>query len=150
MTCSLFPPALSSAVCSQGWKATVVKQLDALVSSCVVLPCSFSHPKEKLPTSRLRGKWHLPNQREELIYYDEPTKVQDNYKGRTRLLGRLGDGNCTLEITGLKDHDNGPFCFRIEFARTEGDTSTPDKFSFEEDCVTLNMLCKSTETFLHL
>ncbi|XP_061677254.1 uncharacterized protein LOC133501473 [Syngnathoides biaculeatus] len=49
-------------------------------------------------------------------------------------------GNCSLEITQVKDYDNGPFCFRVELARTEDDASTPDKFSFAEDCVALTML----------
>ncbi|KAG7242184.1 hypothetical protein INR49_024230, partial [Caranx melampygus] len=41
------------------WTANVVKDLDALETSCIVIPCSFTHPKEKLPSSRLRGIWHL-------------------------------------------------------------------------------------------
>ncbi|GLD63514.1 myeloid cell surface antigen CD33-like isoform X1 [Lates japonicus] len=56
------------------------------------------------------------------------------------MLGDLGQNNCTLEIAEIKNHDNGPFCFRIELARTETDTETKDKFSFVEDCVGLNML----------
>ncbi len=125
---------------TEEWKATVVKNLDALVTSCVVVPCSFSHPKESLPTSRLRGIWHRSKERDQLIYYDDKTRVLENFRGRTRLLGHLGQSNCTLEITEIKDHDNGPFCFRIELARTETDTSTPDKFSFVEDCAELRML----------
>lgn len=128
---------------SEEWKATVVKSLDALVTSCVVVPCSFTHPKENLPSSRLRGIWHRSNNKNELIYYEDQTRVLENFRGRTRLLGKLGQNNCTLEMTEIKNHDNGPFCFRIELARTETDTSTKDKFSFVEDCVALNMLGKS-------
>lgn len=134
---------------SEEWKASVVNQMDALVSSCVVVPCSFSHPKGNVPTSRLRGKWHRNRDKEQLIFSDDPTTVLENFRGRTRLLGELGQGNCTLEMTSVKDHDNGPFCFRIELAQKETDTNTKDKFSFVEECVTLNMLCKSTITFLH-
>ncbi|XP_072769102.1 myelin-associated glycoprotein isoform X4 [Nerophis lumbriciformis] len=122
------------------WKASVVQNIDALVSSCVVLPCSFSHPKEPLPTSRLRGIWHRENQKDQRIYHKDNTMVLENFRDRTRLLGQLGQGNCSLEITPIQDYDNGPFCFRIELARTEDDAPTPDKFSFQEDCVTLKML----------
>uniref|UniRef100_A0A673AIU9 Si:ch73-380l3.2 n=1 Tax=Sphaeramia orbicularis TaxID=375764 RepID=A0A673AIU9_9TELE len=128
------------AVCTDGWKVSVVESLDALVSSCVVLPCTFSHPHENLPTSKLRGKWHVTSDRDQLIYYEDSTRVLENFRGRTKLLGKLGDGNCTLEMIEVKEHDSGPFCFRIEIARTPTDTSTPDKFSFVKNCVTLNMI----------
>nr|XP_061789574.1 myelin-associated glycoprotein-like [Nerophis lumbriciformis] len=122
------------------WKASVVKSVDALVTSCVVLPCSFSHPKETLPSSRLRGIWHHKTQRNQRVYHQDETTVLANFRGRTRLLGHLGQGNCSLEVTEIKDYDNGPFCFRIELAPTEGDMDSPDKFSFVEDCVELKML----------
>ncbi|XP_070822473.1 sialic acid-binding Ig-like lectin 12 [Chaetodon trifascialis] len=140
MILCLLVAALSSPVFSEEWKASVIKNLEALVSSCVVVPCSFSHPKEKLPSSRLRGIWHLSgiDRRDQRIYYEDSTQVLENFRGRTRLLGHLGQNNCTLEITELKDHDNGPFCFRIELAGI--DTSAADKFSFVESCVTLTML----------
>ncbi|XP_034731333.1 myelin-associated glycoprotein-like [Etheostoma cragini] len=132
--------AVISPVFTEDWRANVVKNLDALVTSCVVVPCSFSHPKENLPSSRLRGIWHFSTDKSKRIYYQDITQVLENFRGRTRLLGHLGQDNCTLEITDIKDHDNGPFCFRIELARTETDTSTVDKFSFVESCVTLRML----------
>ncbi|KAI4812054.1 hypothetical protein KUCAC02_014910 [Chaenocephalus aceratus] len=44
-----------------------------------------------------------------------------------------------LEMSKIKDHDNGPFCFRIELAQRTV-TSSPEKFSFLEDCVELKML----------
>nr|XP_057940963.1 uncharacterized protein LOC131137261 isoform X2 [Doryrhamphus excisus] len=122
------------------WTATVVRNIDALVSSCVVLPCSFSHPKEQLPTSRLRGIWHRLSQQDQRFFHFDRTKILEGFQDRTQLLGQLGEGNCSLEITQIKDSDNGPFCFRLELARTEDDKDTPDKFSFKEDCVTLKML----------
>lgn len=136
--------ALSSPALSEEWKATVVQNLEALVSSCVVVPCSFSHPKENLPSSRLRGIWHRSKKWDERIYYYDNTKVLDNFRGRTRMLGYLGQNNCTLEITDIKDHDNGPFCFRIELARTEADQPTKDMFSFVESCFELTMLRMSS------
>nr|XP_033497342.1 myeloid cell surface antigen CD33 [Epinephelus lanceolatus] len=139
MICLLLA-ALSSPVFAEEWKANVVKSLDTLVSSCVVVPCSFTHPKGNLPTSRLRGIWHRSNDRNERIYYEDQTQVLENFRGRTRLLGHLGQSNCTLEMMDVKDHDNGPFCFRIELAEKETDTKTPDKFSFVEDCVEFRML----------
>ncbi|KAK7926298.1 hypothetical protein WMY93_008608 [Mugilogobius chulae] len=139
---------LSAPVCGEEWKAKVVKEMDALVGSCVVVPCSFSHPKEYLSTSRLRGKWHRTKEKEQLIYYEDQTRVLESFRSRTRLLGELGKGNCSLEMIEIKDHDNGPFCFRIELARTEGDVDTIDKFSFVEDCVTLRMMSEPLDPSL--
>ncbi|XP_054639223.1 myelin-associated glycoprotein [Dunckerocampus dactyliophorus] len=142
--------AASGGAVSSKWTASVVGKIDALVSSCVVLPCSFSHPKEQLPTSRLRGIWHRPGQGDQRFYHQDRTKILENFRDRTQLLGHLGQGNCSLEITQIKDSDNGPFCFRIELARTEDDTDTPDKFSFDKDCVTLKMLSEPPKpTLIH-
>ncbi|XP_059194485.1 myeloid cell surface antigen CD33-like [Centropristis striata] len=132
----LFLAALSSPVVTAEWKADVIKQLEALVTSCVVVPCSFSHPGGPLPTSRLRGIWHLRSGKDQLIYHEDQTLILENFRGRTKLLGHLGQSNCTLEITKVRDHDNGPFCFRIELTNA----AASDKFSFVEDCVDLKML----------
>ncbi|KAM6935159.1 myeloid cell surface antigen CD33 [Lycodopsis pacificus] len=140
MILCLLLAAISSPVLTGEWKANVVKDLDVLVTSCVVVPCSFTHPNEKLPSSRLRGIWHRSTFRDQSIYREDQTQILENFRGRTRLLGHLGQNNCTLEMIDMKDHDNGPFCFRIELARTEADLSTIDKFSFVEDCVTFRML----------
>ncbi|XP_074539100.1 myelin-associated glycoprotein-like [Halichoeres trimaculatus] len=138
MMVGLLLGAICSPVLTQNWKANVVKSLEALVSSCVVIPCSFTHPEESLSTSRLRGIWHISSDRNRRIYYEDNTGVIESFRDRTKLLGHLGQGNCTLEITNVKDHDNGPFCFRVEQAPTAG--GTQEKFSFVEDCAVLKML----------
>ncbi|XP_040923900.1 myeloid cell surface antigen CD33 [Betta splendens] len=137
MILSLLLAGVFSPAFAEVWKATVVEKLDALVSSCVVFPCTFTTPKD-LPSSKLRGIWHFGKNKEDRIYHEDRTRIMENYRGRTQLLGRLGEKNCTLEMTEVKDHDNGPFCFRIELA--EKDQPTKEMFSFVEDCVTLNML----------
>jgi len=73
-----------------------------------------------------------------MIYNIDNTKVLDSFKDKTKLVGDLDRGNCTLEITGVKDYDTGPFCFRIELVKT---AETKDKFSFVERCVNFKMQC---------
>ncbi|TMS10488.1 Myelin-associated glycoprotein [Larimichthys crocea] len=136
--------AISSLVFGGEWTASVVKDLDALVSSCVVIPCSFTHPNEKQPTSKIRAIWHLKSDMNQRIYFEDQTQVLDSFKGRTKLLGQLGQNNCTLEITDIRDHDNGPFCFRVELV----DAPPKEKFSFIEDCVRLNMLSDAPKPVL--
>ncbi|KAK2910387.1 myelin-associated glycoprotein [Channa argus] len=127
-----------SPVFTEQWKASLVNSLDALVTSCVVLPCTFTQPKDNLPTSRLRGIWHLKTGKDQIVYQEDMTRILENFRGRTKLLGQLGQKNCSLEMIDIKDHDNGPFCFRIELV--ENANPTVNKFSFVEDCVSLKML----------
>lgn len=136
--------AICSSASSDEWKATVVKSIDALVGSCVVVPCSFSHTGGNLPSSRLRAMWHYkgktPDTKGNNIFHSDATLIKDNFKGRTQILGDLGQNNCTLEIIQIRNHDNGPFCFRAELVLTENNDPTKDMISFVEDCVELNML----------
>uniref|UniRef100_A0A3Q3BHU0 Myelin-associated glycoprotein-like n=1 Tax=Kryptolebias marmoratus TaxID=37003 RepID=A0A3Q3BHU0_KRYMA len=137
---SLLLADVCSLVFCEEWKAKVVNNLEALVDSCVVVPCSFSHPRGTLPTSRLRGIWHHKSNKNQIIYHSDDSKIKDSFKERTKLLGALGQSNCTLEIMPVKDHDNGPFCFRIELVKTDNNDPTTDMFSFVEDCVEIPML----------
>ncbi|XP_043973407.1 myelin-associated glycoprotein isoform X5 [Gambusia affinis] len=130
---------ICSSVLGEEWTADVVKSIEALVGSCVVLPCTVSHPGSSLPTSRLRGIWHRKDNWDTFFYHDDSTKILDSFKGRTRLLGKLGQNNCTLEIVEVKDHDNGPFCFRIELVRQDTNQPTKEKFSFVEKCADVIM-----------
>uniref|UniRef100_A0A3B4CWW7 Ig-like domain-containing protein n=1 Tax=Pygocentrus nattereri TaxID=42514 RepID=A0A3B4CWW7_PYGNA len=120
-------------VLSDVWKAEVVSELKTLVSSCVVLPCKLQYPGKQLPDSRIRGIWHQQAKHDQRIYHEDSTEIADSFKGRTRLLGHLGEKNCTLEIDEVKNHDNGPFCFRAEIPSI-------DKYSFVESCVALSMM----------
>ncbi|XP_024124043.1 myelin-associated glycoprotein isoform X2 [Oryzias melastigma] len=86
---SLLLAALFSSAVSDDWKASVTKNLDALVTSCVVVPCSFSHPGNPLPSSKLRGIWHISNRRDKVIYSEDKSKILDAYKDRTTILGQL-------------------------------------------------------------
>ncbi|XP_056142156.1 myelin-associated glycoprotein-like [Lampris incognitus] len=125
--------AISSPIFSEEWRADVVEKLDTLIGSCVVVPCTFTYPGEKLPSSKLRGIWHFLNDRMKNIYHPDNLNVMENFRGRTELVGRLGDGNCTLKMVDVKDHDNGPFCFRVEIPEK-------DKFSYVEHCARLTIL----------
>ncbi|XP_013864113.1 myeloid cell surface antigen CD33, partial [Austrofundulus limnaeus] len=135
---------LLAVVCSlvfcDKWTASVEEQIDAVVSTCVVVPCSFSHPGGELPSSRLRGIWHRKGDQSQIIYHDDRSRILDSFKERTKMLGSLGQGNCTLEIRPVNDHDNGPFCYRIELVEKDNNNPTSDKFSFTHNCVKLKMI----------
>lgn len=48
------------------------------------------------------------------VFHDGPSNIIDHFKGRTKMLGNLNEGNCSLEIDDIKAFDNGPFCFSAE------------------------------------
>lgn len=89
--------------------ADVPFRFTALTHSCVVIPCSFPF-QEDMPVTR--GIWSKKNG--DVIYHNAPSYVVDHFKGRTRILGDLNGGNCSLEIDDIKPFDNGPFCFHAE------------------------------------
>ncbi|XP_066515806.1 myeloid cell surface antigen CD33-like [Hoplias malabaricus] len=127
-----------SPVFSDVWMADVVPKMNVLVSSCVVVPCSFKYPGEKQSRSRIRGIWHkIKDSKTNFIYHPDSTNILENFKGRTKLLGNLGspEHNCTLEIDEVRDHDNGPFCFRIEIPNVE-------MYSYSQNCVSFTMMPK--------
>uniref|UniRef100_A0A3B1IL35 Ig-like domain-containing protein n=1 Tax=Astyanax mexicanus TaxID=7994 RepID=A0A3B1IL35_ASTMX len=133
--CWLCLQVIFASVFSEDWGAAVVPSMNALVTSCVVVPCTFKYPGTELPDSRMRGIWHEKADWKNIIYQEDKTVIVDSFKGRTKLLGRLGNKNCTLEIDEIKDHDNGPFCFRAEIPGQD-----KSKFSFVENCVSLIMM----------
>lgn len=117
------------------------KELDALESSCVVIPCSFTHPHGNLPTSRLKATWYLLNNPDRHIFDEDKEEITETFKDRTKLLGHLGQNNCTLEIKEIKNHDNGPFCLQIGIVQADTQTSPIEPHSFVNNCVQFKILC---------
>ncbi|XP_046719486.1 myelin-associated glycoprotein-like isoform X1 [Silurus meridionalis] len=124
------------------WKVEVVTPIEGLVSSCVVLPCKFNYPGDTVPSSRVKGIWYKKDKVADRIYDEDSLQIVDSFKDRTKLIGNLGDKNCSLEINEVKDHDNGPFCFRTEIP-------TIDKYSFVDNCVTIKIKPEPEEPTLY-
>ncbi|XP_051963613.1 sialic acid-binding Ig-like lectin 14 [Xyrauchen texanus] len=122
------------------WKAQLEPNMDAVVSSCVVLPCTFKYPGQHQPSARMRGIWHKENKKTEFIYHEDSLKILDDFKSRTKLVGNMDKLNCSLEIDAVKSHDNGPFCFRVELERDD-----KDKFSFVDNCVSVKLIGKNED-----
>ncbi|KAG7469194.1 hypothetical protein MATL_G00126390 [Megalops atlanticus] len=108
--------------------ADVLPRINALTRSCVVIPCAFQLPGNR-PVTGLGGIWHKLDGG--YAYHNGQSRVLDNFKGRTRLLGEVDEQNCTLEIDDIKAHDNGPFCFRAE--------KETDTYDFNNSCVFIIM-----------
>ncbi|CAN9514364.1 unnamed protein product [Ophioblennius macclurei] len=107
--------------------ADVPLRFNALARSCVVIPCSFQS-NEDLPMTR--GIWTKKNGGG-VVYHNGQSQVLNHFKGRTRMLGNLREGNCSLEMDNVKPFDNGPFCFHAERENY--------KHQFNNSCVFLLM-----------
>lgn len=94
----------------------------ALTQSCVVIPCSFQQQENLLLT---KGVWTKKSGHN--IYHNAQSQVLDHFKGRTKILGRMDEGNCSLEIDDINAFDNGPFCFHAEHKK--------EKYRFNNSCV---------------
>lgn len=135
----LFYLVICSLAFTEEWK-DVPKSLEALESSCVVIPCSFTAPAEHLSSSSLKGIWYRLKQPKEVVYDEDRTRVAENFRDRTRMLGRLSEKNCTLEILKIQEHDSGRYCFVTVLPEGETDASGSDKPSTPDHCVSLKTL----------
>ncbi|XP_034553460.1 uncharacterized protein LOC117822705 [Notolabrus celidotus] len=95
---------------------------NALTRSCVVIPCSFQTQSSVHFT---RGIWR--KFKGGFVYHNGRSNVLDHFKDRTRLIGDLSNGDCSLEIDDIKPFDNGPFCFYAEEEK--------NKYRFKNSCV---------------
>lgn len=132
----LFYLVMCSPAFTEEWK-DAANSLEALVTSCVVIPCSFTAPAKQLYSSSLKGIWYRSKEAKEIVYDEDETRVVENFRGRTRMLGRLSQRNCTLEILDIKEHDSGAYCFVTVLAEGEADVPRSDKLSTPHYCVSL-------------
>ncbi|XP_035983541.1 LOW QUALITY PROTEIN: uncharacterized protein LOC105920909, partial [Fundulus heteroclitus] len=86
--------------------ADVPFRFSAVTRSCVVIPCSF-HDDEDQPMTL--GIWYKKTGG--IVYHNAQSAILDHFKDRTRIVGNLNEGDCSLEVDDIKPFDNGPFCF---------------------------------------
>ncbi|XP_023185964.1 myelin-associated glycoprotein-like isoform X1 [Xiphophorus maculatus] len=106
--------------------ADVPARFSALTQSCVVIPCSFQDNEDQPLT---RGIWYKKTGG--MVYHNARSNVLDHFKDRTKILGNLNEGDCSLEVDDIKPFDSGPFCFY-------GEKGT-NKYRFNNSCVFIVM-----------
>lgn len=129
-------------VVAEEWTVTIPNQISGLMGSCVLIPCSFTHPSAYIPTnvawyqySKLPGKYPVVFSR------TKPGDIVEHYSGRTELVGRASDGDCSLMINGMILEHN------VEDIYPWVDEVNKSVFAFFQWRVTLevtgNELCKT-------
>ncbi|XP_054478277.1 myelin-associated glycoprotein-like [Anoplopoma fimbria] len=116
---------------ASSWTIKMPSSVKGLPGSCVVIPCSFNYPDHANKITEFTGMWAKATN--QLIYHPDKSKMMQQYRNRTELLGDIRQKNCSLKIDPLQQSDQGPFHFRIEMAGY-------DKFSYKENTVTITMI----------
>lgn len=126
----LCPVTAQTADTHPDWTIDVPPTVKGLSGSCVVIPCSFKYPNEEKAGTHT-GMWiYKTNQ---YIYHSHKSKILEEYRNRTTLLGDLREKKCSLQIDPLLQHDQGPFYFRIEITNV-------NKYSYANNKVSIEMI----------
>ncbi|XP_034554386.1 Schwann cell myelin protein-like [Notolabrus celidotus] len=83
----------------RSWGITVPKTVTAVEGSCVVVPCKTK--THVWATWYQYAKFSYPK-----VYDRFLPSVEQQYRGRTSVLGSAAEGNCTLLIRNIKREDN--------------------------------------------
>ncbi|KAM6427721.1 B-cell receptor CD22-like isoform 1-T1 [Liasis olivaceus] len=93
---------------SATWNSTLPSSIQALEGSCVVIPCSFTFPDSwDLQESSFSVSWYQYHSwtYPEIYNSKTPSSVLQKYQGRTKVVGDLEKGNCTLSINPVQMED---------------------------------------------
>ncbi|XP_030012845.1 sialic acid-binding Ig-like lectin 5 isoform X2 [Sphaeramia orbicularis] len=105
---------------------SVPDHVQALVGSCVVIPCSFTPPaphplrmrKERVDVRlRFRGGGHLFPLRSTAFNSEDRDQVSRDFQGRASLFGQITNGDCSVKIERISQDDSRTF----EIALKKGD-----------------------------
>ncbi|MEE6481889.1 hypothetical protein FKM82_013050 [Ascaphus truei] len=91
-------------ICQQ-WSFTFPTRIQALLGSCVEIPCSFTHPKN---TAAFDLIWYVYDRTYYMEVFNKKKSSAEN--GRTSLV-RNAVNSCTLRINGVTQGDNNYYYY---------------------------------------
>ncbi|XP_059824592.1 sialic acid-binding Ig-like lectin 7 isoform X2 [Hypanus sabinus] len=109
--------SLLQAVVSEEWRADIPRNVTAQRGVCARIPCYYSYPSN-LENELRTGVWfnNVKWAAHSIVFHSRDHVFESSkFRHRTQLTGDLDDGECTLVINYVKQTDEGPYFFRIEF-----------------------------------
>uniref|UniRef100_A0AAR2K7B2 Ig-like domain-containing protein n=2 Tax=Pygocentrus nattereri TaxID=42514 RepID=A0AAR2K7B2_PYGNA len=79
------------------WSVTIPSEINVLTRSCVVIPCTFTHPPSHDPSHII---WYsYSGTKYPIVYSKRPQDVIEPFRGKTEFVGDVKSGNCSLKIS---------------------------------------------------
>ncbi|XP_026883465.2 myelin-associated glycoprotein-like isoform X2 [Electrophorus electricus] len=103
--CFLLQVLWCAMVEAQDWHVDMPTKTNALSGSCVVIPCSFTHPSSHNPSVIIWYSYH--STKYPVVYSTDAEAVIKPFRGRTELIGDVKSGNCSLKINYVVPDMNG-------------------------------------------
>ncbi|XP_034466491.1 uncharacterized protein LOC117776562 [Hippoglossus hippoglossus] len=97
----------------QDWTINVTQHYNATKNSTVTILCTFTYPKE-YHTDAVQVYWKKPGRSSfntgdkdtnQFVFHTNKTFVEEKYRGRTELIGKKNNGNCSLRIQNVMDNE---------------------------------------------
>lgn len=111
----------------QKWAINVTRNIYATLGSNVTIRCSFSSPLD-LNTANVKVFWK--KNVSTYVFHANDTYVLEMYRGKTKLLGKKKQGNCSLMIQNIREEDHHIY-LRVNV--------NGEEYSFKKDFVRITL-----------
>ncbi|XP_078286300.1 sialic acid-binding Ig-like lectin 10 [Rhinoraja longicauda] len=111
------------AVQSGEWTMRALSR-SAISGSCVVIPCTFDFPSHRY--TAIHGAWfkYWYKWKYTVTYSRDPNYGMTGFKKRAKIVGNLGEKDCSLRIDHLRPEDSDVYYFYVELDGFETYTYT--------------------------
>ncbi|XP_020856708.1 sialoadhesin isoform X2 [Phascolarctos cinereus] len=100
------------------WEVTSPENVQGIHGSCLVIPCTFSFPRDVKTDQGITAIWYRDYSKADkkvvVSHSQDPGQVEKRFQGRTKLLGDPRQKTCDLLIQKLSPDDNGDYTFRFQ------------------------------------
>ncbi|XP_029307049.1 B-cell receptor CD22-like [Cottoperca gobio] len=92
-------PLFTGNMLSRGWSFTTPGIITAMRGSCIIIPCTFTYSISQ--PADLRVVWYLYQSNGYPPVFDDRENIISKFNSITRVIGSVGERNCSLKIEKL-------------------------------------------------